>query len=239
MKRFLLALIGSVLVLSLIACTGGELSENSGLSDGGSGSGESVEASDGVLSEAPVIDSDKIEDFPEEKMSNATIDDGNFYIKVQTISGEDIAIREFAQSGEKAYSSVSRGDTFEWFYSDGDTTFSFDDEKKVYELYAFGGLSVDFGFDSTVVEDGTCSFFEEKCKYVKYSLASSVDIIHFYRESDDSWLGFQYVDEGQYGEVNLVLESSDEYPTHVKFAIPDDYKSGNEQGDNVVSIDWS
>jgi hypothetical protein len=62
--------------------------------------------------------------------------------------------------------------------------------------------------------------------------------MHFYRESDGSWLGFQYMYGDQYEEVNKVLDVSDEYPSHVKFAIPDDYEFYFQQGDNEASINW-
>jgi hypothetical protein len=166
------------------------------------------------------------------------VEDNNFYLKVQTVSGSDTWIREFAIKGKDAYSSIKTKDAFEWYYSNGETTFVFDDKNKVYEVYAFSPLEAKFFFENEKLEEGSCVFFDVKSKYVKYSIDDKNSIMHFYRESDGSWLGFQYMYGDQYEEVNKVLDVSDEYPSHVKFAIPDDYENYFQQGDNEVSIDW-
>lgn len=252
-KRTVLFLLVSVLLLSASACSSENASENSSedLSSLDSTSIEtsSLEASDSIestesdesdnyFSEAPYLSPDEIENFPEEKIDVSVMDDGEFFIKVQTINGNEVCIREMAKKGDDMYANVSIKDNFKWYYSNGATTLTFDDEKKLYEIYSLSPLEVDFDLDGEILENGSCTFFNVKSKYVKYAVDENTSVLHFFRETDGSWLGFQYMYKEQYEEVNIVLEASDSYPSHVVFAIPDDYKYYFEDGENEISIYW-
>jgi hypothetical protein len=253
MKKYLVSLILGALILSLPACSKDNadsessegvnslstsssadvVSDESENTDGGS-SDESVE----FVSESPEPDKNELIEFPDKKIDSSFVEDGNFYLRVQTVRGDETWIREIAIKGKDAYSSTKTKDAFVWYYSNGETTFVFDDENKVYEVYDFRPLEAKFFFDGEKLEEGSCVFFDVKSKYVKYSIDDKNSIMHFYRESDGSWLGFQYMYEDQYKEVNKVLDVSDEYPSHVKFAIPDDYEFYFHHGDNEASINW-
>ncbi len=273
MKRFLVSLIASFLIVSLTACSSGDASESSGVqseetskavseasseaetsdissvietseasseaeTSAEASSEESSEESYDFVSEAPVLDPDKLEKFPDNKMDSSIMDDGNFYLKVQTISGNDTWTREFAAKGKDVYANIRSKDKFEWYYSDDKTTFIFDDENKTYEVYAFSPLDVKFFFNSPKTEEGSCTFFDIKSKYVKYAIDDNNSIMHFYRESDGSWLGFQYMFDDKFEEVNLVLEVSDDYPSYASFSIPDDYEFYFEHTSEEISINW-
>lgn len=190
------------------------------------------ESSDGESS----IDPSLIEKFPEKKLSHSVMDDGNYYLKVQTIDGDYACIREYAAKGEDVYANEKNKDSFLWYYSNGRATFSFDDENKNYKVYSPSPLHVEL-FSDTKEEEGECNFFDVESTYVKYKLDEKMSIMHFYRKSDGSWLGFQYLYENKYSEVNLILDASEEYPSHAIFSIPEDYTYYYQ--DNVVSIDWS
>ncbi len=182
------------------------------------------------------IDPSLIEKFPEKKLSHSVMDDGNFYLKVQTVNGDYTCIREYAAKGENIYANEKNDDSFLWYYSNGRATFSFDDENKEYKVYSPRPLHIEL-FGDVKEEDGECDFFGVESTYVKYKLDEKMSIMHFYRKSDGSWLGFQYLYENKYEEVNLVLDASEEYPSHAVFSIPEDYTYYYK--DNVVSIDWS
>jgi hypothetical protein len=243
------ALIIALCVVLLVSCgdseidlshnSYGDASHNSGNSDNSDNSGSS-DNSQGTF--FPDADSSIIQKFPKEKLSHSVLDDKNFYLMVQTVKqtdkGTESCIREFASKGEDAYASLREGDNFQWYYSNGNATFSFDDEAKVYEIYDFNPLSVVL-FSNEKTEEGTVKFFDVECTFVKYKLDSELSIMHFYRKSDGSWVGFQYMQGENFSETNIVLASSEEYPEHVVFSIPEDYKYYFEQGDNVASIDWS
>ncbi len=179
-----------------------------------------------------------IQSFPKEKVTHDALADGNYYLRVQTVSEYKTCIREIAEKGVDAYSSIREGDEFEWYYSNERATFVFDDEEKTYEIYSFKSLSIDF-FAGEKESEGECVFFDVECSYIKYKLDDKVSLLHIYRKSDGSWVGFQYMYGDEKAEANIVLEASDNYPSHVVFSIPDDYEYYFEKGENIVSMDWS
>lgn len=235
MKKIFLFFIAVTLLVSASSCASGENNESS-LDN--SSTDVTFDVSVEYMSEAPSMDMDAIERFPNEKIETLPMEDGEFYLKIQTVKNGSTCIREFAEKGDDAYSSIRAKDDFEWYYSDGKTTFSFDDEKKIYEVYAFSPLFVNFFFDGKKLEDGECVFFDVPCKFVKYETAEDMSIMHFYRKTDNSWLGFQYMYKDTYEEVNLVLELTDDIPSHVSLKIPDDYTYYFHQGENSANINW-
>ncbi len=207
-------------------------SESSDLSDGSSEASES--------SEDASLDPSLIEKFPEKTISHSVMDDGNYYLKVQMVRGNYTCIREYAAKGDDVYANIRDKSSYVWYYSNGLATFSFDDEKKVYEIYSPSPLHVDL-FSEVKLKEGECTFFDVESTFIEYKFDEKMSIIHFYRKTDGSWLGFQYMYEGKYDEVNLVLDASEDYPSHAVFEIPEDYKYyyDDDKGDTEVSIDWN
>ncbi len=201
---------------------------------------EASEVSETVsdISEDTSLDHSQIEKFPDKKLSHSVMNDDNYYLRVQMIRGDYICVREYASKGKDVYANLKDKDSFIWYYSNGMATFSFDDEKKTYEIYSPTPLHVDL-FSDTLIEEGECTFFDVESTYAEYKFDEKMSIMHFYRKADGSWLGFQYMYEGKYDEVNLILDASEEYPSHAVFEIPEDYKYYYESGgDTEASINW-
>ena len=233
-KRILPVLLAILTSISISSC-GGDVEINLSYTSYDTSGDESTVSSSSVSEDTS---RPEIEDIPSEKKSHTVMDDDNYYIKVQTVNGNKTCIREFASKGKDAYANLSEGEYFEWFYSNGNGTFSFDDENKTFELYSWQNLFLEL-FSDTIVERGECKFFDVECNSVKYKFTDTAYIIHLYRKSDGSWIGFQYMYNDQFEEANIILEASEEFPAHIKFGIPEDYVYIHEKGDNEVSIDWS
>ena len=222
MKRFFVFFLAFSMMLSFVSCS----------------DDEKVSEASSELSSDVSIDTSVIQKIPTEKVTHEPLSDGNYYLKVQTVSGEKTCIREMAAKGSDSYSSIREGENFEWYYSNGKATFVFDDKEKTYEIYSFKSLSIDL-FSGEKDSEGECVFFDVACSYVKYKIDAKVSILHMYRKTDNSWVGFQYMYEDGRAEANIVLEASDSYPSSVVFSIPEDYQYYFEQGENEASMDWS
>ena len=54
-------------------------------------------------------DSSQSQMFPNDKMSHSIMDDGDFYLKVKTVNGDEEYIREYAAKGDNIYANVKNG----------------------------------------------------------------------------------------------------------------------------------
>ncbi|MBE6649327.1 MAG: hypothetical protein E7614_07415 [Ruminococcaceae bacterium] len=232
MKKFFVLFLTFSMMLSFASC-GNEPNEHESSDDDMSSHVSSDNSFD-----TSIDTSLEIQSFPKEKVTHDALSDGNYYLKVQTVSGNDVCIREIAAKGADVYSSVREDNEFEWYYSNGRATFVFDDEEKTYEIYSFNSLSIDL-FAGEKESEGECVFFDVECSYIKYKLDDKVSLLHIYRKSDGSWVGFQYMYDNEKAEANIVLEASENYPSHAVFSIPDDYEYYFEKGENIASMDWS
>jgi hypothetical protein len=243
-KKVLTALLLALSICAVASCGSDSDKSNEesiAVSENGStDSSESPSASaSGDVSSKPSndINPDVIQKIPSEFMDISLMNDGNYYLMVQTVRGTESCIKEFAKKGEDVFANTREKDVYQWFLSNGEATFSFDDVGKTYEIYSFNPLFIEL-FSDKVISNGEGVFFETECKYTRYALNGETSIMHFFRKSDNSWLGFQYMYGEEYEEANIVLSISDSYPDYVTFEIPSDYKYYFETGDNEVSINW-
>jgi hypothetical protein len=256
-KKVLIALLLALSICAVASCSSdSDKSNEESIAVSENGSTDSSESPSGVESESQSasssgdvssqpsnggneidINPDVIQKIPSEFMDISLMNDGNYYLMVQTVRGTESCIKEFAKKGEDVFANTREKDVYQWFLSNGEATFSFDDVAKTYEIYSFSPLFIEL-FSDKVISNGEGVFFETECKYTRYALNGETSIMHFFRKSDNSWLGFQYMYGEEYEEANIVLSISDSYPDYVTFEIPSDYKYYFETGDNEVSINW-
>ncbi len=241
MKKFFIIFLSAIVIFSLTSCSkkDGSSSDDESSSESAkdfSEASEVSEVSEDKSNEDISVAPGAVEKFPDEKMSHSVIDDGDYYLKVRTVSGSNTCLREIAIKGEDAFATVREGDIYKWYYSNGRATFVFDDDSKTYEVASFSPLFIEL-FSDEIIEEGNCVFFDVECRYVKYALDEKTSIIHLYRKTDDSWLGFQYMVGDEYCDANLILCSSDSYPEYAVFEIPEDYTFYYETGENELSVD--
>ena len=167
MKKFFVLFLTFSMMLSFASC-GNEPNEHESSDDDMSSHVSSDNSFD-----TSIDTSLEIQSFPKEKVTHDALSDGNYYLKVQTVSGNDVCIREIAAKGADVYSSVREDNEFEWYYSNGRATFVFDDEEKTYEIYSFNSLSIDL-FAGEKESEGECVFFDVECSYIKYKLDDKV-----------------------------------------------------------------